>query len=348
MKKILFFTTSILCAMSAFSQVTIKLSDFPKAWEKYIFARDTSFSSAVSAGAGGTNQVWDFTTLFTADLHDTVKYSRAVDHPKHAQYPEATLYSTSSLRMNDDFLKADSTGVWSYFANPLDSSGKAPVIKVHSLNLPMTYGAKVDDSFKIIQTIPVDTIPFLDSIRITVNYISHTFIDAWGQLKLPNKTYPNILRMKIWNDQKVKVEIHSPFTKKWSVAPFAPPSSPPTSQYLFWAPGEGDKVLDMRADSNNNIQSAEYREGAVLGLHTIASTLNGNIYPNPATNMIYINCEENQTLNIYNAEGKQVLYNTKLYKGINTINIAAFESGIYFYKGITYNGITVEGRFLKQ
>jgi len=348
MKKILFLTTTILCAVSAFSQVTLNLSDLPKAWEKYMYARDTSFSSSVSAGAGGTNQVWDYSTLFSANEYDTIKYSRAKDNAKYSQYPNATLVSYSTLGKSESFMKIDATGSWSYFANPLDTTGTSPIIQLHTMNLPMTYGGKVDDSFKLVQTIAVDTIPFLDSIRISVSNISHTFIDGWGQLKLPNKTYSNCLRMKVWNDQVVKIEIHSPFTKKWSAAPFAPPSNGANPQYLFWSPGEGDKVLQMNADSNNNIQRAEYREGAVLGLNAVANISSNNVYPNPGTNIIYVNCEENQQLNIYNAEGKQVLYNTKLLKGINTINISNLENGIYFYSGTATNGTVINGKFLKQ
>ncbi|MDZ4756885.1 MAG: T9SS type A sorting domain-containing protein [Bacteroidota bacterium] len=348
MKRILLFTTTLLCAVSAFSQVKLNQNDFPKAWEKYILARDTSFSSGVSIGAGGTNQVWDYSAVFGADLYDTLKYSRASDHPKYAQFPEANLVSVSSRNKSESFIKIDSTGVWSYFGNPLDPSANALVLKVHTLNMPMTYGGKVIDSFKFVQSIPVDTIPFLDSVRISVNVISYTDVDAWGQLKLPNKTYTNCLRLKTWNDQKIKIEIHNTFTKSWTNAPFAPPSPNTNPSYLFFAQGEGDKVLELSADSNNNISRADYRSSSVLGINNVISATNTNIYPNPANNIIYINCDANQQINIYNAEGKQVLSNTKLYKGINTLNIADLENGIYFYRGITNTGGAIEGRFVKN
>lgn len=347
MKKIILLFAVAFSGTLAFAQVKLTMKDFPKAWEKYINGRDTSFSTKISITPNDTNATWDFSTL-SADQHDTLKYAKAQDQPNSSHYPDANVYSISSLSKTETYTQIDSTGSWIYLANPFDTTGLAPAIKIHTINLPLQYGGKVSDSFQVIQTLPIDTIPLLDSVRITVKATSYSEVDGWGLLKLLGKNYPDVLRLKVWNDQKISIEIHSPFTKKWSAAPFAIPSRKTGASYLFWAPNEGDKLMELATDSNGDVTRATYREGAVLSVSNISAIQELLVYPNPAHHNIQFTCTETSSINIYNSEGRLVKSQVKLVPGLNTLSLENMEQGIYYYSGTTQKGQAVGGKFIKE
>jgi hypothetical protein len=345
MKKVLLFMLGLSLVVGASAQVTLNVSDFPKVWEKYIFGRDTSFSSGIKPGSAGTNQVWDFSTVFSADYTDTVSYSRASDHPNGGMYAGANLVANSN-EDGEQFMQMDSVGVWRFIEIPLDTAN-ITVSKVHVAKMPLTYLDVVSDSFSFNQTDAVDTIPFLDSFRVVIKVKTTTTVDGWGQLKLPTKNYSDVLRMQVKSEFITKIEIHNKITKSWTAAPFNPPAQAPEYNYTFFGKGEGDKLLEVSVDTNGNMDDATFRTGQSLGMAAY-NKVELNIYPNPANDVLNIISNEQANINIYAADGKLVSNGLSIKGGSNTLNVADYKSGIYFFSGVTQKGSAIEGRFVKQ
>lgn len=65
---------------------------------------------------------------------------------------------------------------------------------------------------------------------------------------------------------------------------------------------------------------------------------NHTIFPNPATNLLYINCEENATVEIINMQGQIVA--TKMLSGKNeSVDVSGFPKGVYVVKVKTELGV---------
>lgn len=337
--------TSLLIYLTN-AQITLKRSDFPKLWDKYAYAYDTNFMSKTPAGIGGANQKWDFTNILTSAFTDTVFYTNAADHPDKTTYPEANLVSSSTFD-GETFLKIDSSGTWVYNSFPLDTSGKTSIIKMKIAQFPLNYLDSFTDSFQFQQSMKIDTIPFVDSVRFSITTLFTNTVDAWGELKIPGKT-ANCLRLKTVIEPKTKIEIHIKLTNTWTKAPIPGLDFGPEKQtsYRFLGQGEGDYLMQAEVDSNNDIVTASYRIYSNTNIQTpqLNSIL---IFPNPAEKHISIISKEKYTMNIFNIEGKIVKSEINLFEGINNIDISNLESGLYFYKGMNINGNIIEGKFNK-
>lgn len=70
-----------------------------------------------------------------------------------------------------------------------------------------------------------------------------------------------------------------------------------------------------------------------------------NIFPNPATDHLYLNCEENAEVEILNLQG-QVIATCKI-PANGSVDVSALKSGVYLMRIKTDNGL-VTSKFVKQ
>jgi hypothetical protein len=80
--------------------------------------------------------------------------------------------------------------------------------------------------------------------------------------------------------------------------------------------------------------------------HKITITHNVQLYPNPVTDILYINNHgtELRRVDIYNATGKLILRITDK----NEVDVSGFKAGIYFYKIYSQNGNLQTGKIIKE
>lgn len=104
-------------------------------------------------------------------------------------------------------------------------------------------------------------------------------------------------------------------------------------------------VTSMGANSESD--PSEEACTKTLGESLAENTSELNIFPNPATDNLSIEANEQITeVNIYNIIGVSV-YNEQCTNNNLNVNISEFNSGVYFVKVKTENGETVK-RFIKQ
>ena len=66
-----------------------------------------------------------------------------------------------------------------------------------------------------------------------------------------------------------------------------------------------------------------------------------NIYPNPANSMIYVEGENVEFVEVYNSLGQRVL-TVEGVAGITSVNVAAFENGVYVVRVVSNDGFTTK------
>lgn len=145
-----------------------------------------AFIAAVLPGSMGANQIWDYQNLVDSAAESLTKFISPTATPYYSDFP------TASLAANiDDTL-------YSYYTisggNLLLLGGKSaqerfeyahPYITAH---YPITYGDKYLDSASLYLT--------LQSQKDTTLMLDTTEVTGYGTLKLPKKTYNNVLQLR--------------------------------------------------------------------------------------------------------------------------------------------------------
>ena len=75
-----------------------------------------------------------------------------------------------------------------------------------------------------------------------------------------------------------------------------------------------------------------------------AATL--EVYPNPAHELVSVNLDDNAQAMVYDMTGRMVL-NTNMSAGINNLNVAQLENGVYFISVRYTDGKSAVTRFVK-
>ena len=72
-----------------------------------------------------------------------------------------------------------------------------------------------------------------------------------------------------------------------------------------------------------------------------SNTDNITFFPNPATNLVYINCEENATVEIINIQGQIVATKTLSDKNVS-VDVSELKSGVYTLRVKTDKGVVMK------
>ncbi len=86
-----------------------------------------------------------------------------------------------------------------------------------------------------------------------------------------------------------------------------------------------------------------------LGVQNLKNATTVNVYPNPASAIITIDCGKNLVteLRIYNTLGQQVYGSTLSHNSVQYVNVASFQSGVYLAQLYTNNGL-IQTKFIVQ
>lgn len=140
--------------------------------------------SGIVPGPAGPDQVWDFSTLIPLPDTVTAWIVSPATHPLGAQFPTANLLEVHS---NGKLIFVNQTAGESFLVGYEDTTDPYPPQRYTDpmllIKRPITYGMTVTDTFAL------EYVPGVGIVTVSG--------DAYGTLILPNRTYTNVLRVKL-------------------------------------------------------------------------------------------------------------------------------------------------------
>ncbi len=323
MKKLLLILC-LLVTRSSFAQVTLDSSDVVFAGE-YLPYHNAANTFSVSYNQTGANHTWDYSTLTSASAF-TDTFIATLNAP-------ATMLLFFLFSSNLASPDQTNAGTWRFYrknatkfqqpGTATDVSGAPEPVLYSSPDViyrfPIQFGNS--DSCAYHYSLPTGGLGF--GIRENRKRLNN--VDGWGTLKIPNKTFDNVLRIhsKLYITDSISLD---------SLGTSFNTTLRTQHEYKFLAKGYDWPVLTITTTELFGFQivnSVVYRDmPAVIqpnGIETsdLEST---QIIPNPFNNMLtlhnsFTNCE----IEIYNMLGEKVFSGLKqnIEYQINTEQLAA-------------------------
>ena len=319
MKKVLLF--SAVCASFFASAQTFTVNDtLSDGQSTAYYVMD---STAVNYDAvTGTGVTWDYSTLLGEspitipnDVVDAGGTTYAANYP-NADY-------------NDDL----SSGASIYFSNTPDSvisygyvfsADGNNIIVMHnadplkSLEFPMAVGDSYTDYIEGEAEITSYTFPTTGTATVTV--------DGFGTLIVGTTTHTNMLRVKLVESLDASITFPFPVTGTITRTLYSYYNLASDKQAMFV-----HATIDVASDVLNDNYSAVYYTGTPMGyLGAVENdVIDFSVFPNPSNNLTTITTDGTaDQINITNALG-QVVYTIAKPKTTETVDVTAFEAGIY-------------------
>jgi len=329
------------------AQITINRKHLIVSGQVLTQAKDTN---GFKIQMGGANQTWNFSSL-KAHTTETIKFGNADWYPGHANFPKANMASSNS---GDDsaynYLKIDSTELRVQGSYAKENGS---IFITQFENTIITFPSTYQTTFAGSVLIPFDQFyfgkdvdstgpyPFIDSIRLKIEYNTVSNIDGWGKAITPLGTYDALLQT-IRNINRVRVEMKT--GGSWIGLPKAILSTlnlgdlkPDTNyQHQFWT---NDAAVGFPLFSYSYLPGDSLttevdwlKTKPQLSRVGIQQKLfNASVYPNPFQNNITIALPANKSskLVLYDLNGKLIL--EKVVTNNETIDLSNLVKGLYTY-----------------
>lgn len=163
------------------------------------------------------------------------------------------------------------------------------------------------------------------------NHIS--VVDGYGQLITPYDTYDNVIRVHHTIKENDSLRLTIAGFSQWI------PINRTINEYEWWDNEKKRPVLKIETEgvANNEVPTRiTFINNQVAGLDV--NTMETAIYPNPSSNLINIESEENlKSIEIWSLDGKSVFQTNCSGKDI-TINVANIAAGMYTVQLISEKG----------
>lgn len=291
MKKVILSSILIGAAFASKAQITISNSSFPKVGDRIIMHNDTMISSAVTPGAAGPNQTWNFTTILTGtqDTNTAVSLSST---PLSSSYPGATI-AINQGGGSTAFMKAGTTNLELLgFSGDLMGTGTPLAIHFNPTQVVakagMTFGSAYTNTSGFQIALPGSAIgqATIDSVRMNFTQRVYNNFDAWGTVTTATGTY-NCLRNNQLNITTQVIDIKVPFLG-WQLGVQVDSSASGT--YLFIDNTSALEVVGIDVDSFGTVTGARYRElSSVNGVHAVKeNSVTMSVFPTPASTISVI------------------------------------------------------------
>ena len=328
----------VLFTSGLYAQITIDQGDMPSIGDNIPRKSDT-MTVHPGPGGSGPNQTWNFTATSLSVINENTSIVSV------ASTPSANQFNSSNLAMTND------NASYLYFNNSVQSfttqgfSGDLlgtgiinavfnPALTLHQF--PRTFGSTFTDTYGINVTIPGATInPLISQINYKRSSVVKDSTDAWGQLTTPFGTY-DVIRahsIDIHTDSILALPIFPPVWQLVSV------TIDTTHSYSWLGKGGKLAIAEMTFDSLGVPKIFKWTELPGIGVGiTEQNNLGLSIYPNPATEIIQLEIDEQASLDenvwrLYDHLGSLVREETfSPFLTKKEINIQSFSAGIYSWE----------------
>ena len=340
MKKVVLVVLSFV-SLGAFAQ-SFTVDDTLSAGDSQLYYTADSSASNLDATVGA-GAIWDYSSLISyagVTNLDSIKY--ASDSPDFGDYPSAEYH--------DDL----SGGASSYFKNYQDSvvsygfvfSIDGNLVKVmHNIdpmkasNLPMNLNDTFTDS-------TYGTADVYGSNGDTEGIVT-VIADGTGTLNLGNSVFTNVIRIKTVESIETTVTLPPPINTVTGVVT--------RTAYNYY--DLANQNMPIFIHGNVSVASILFNGGysaIYSSVELTSASVEGNedqvevleIYPNPATDVVSITSDQADQLIVMNALG-QTIVNISNPQSVEKLNVAKFETGIYFIQIKKGNGTKTQKLIVK-
>ncbi|MFZ4401590.1 MAG: T9SS type A sorting domain-containing protein [Bacteroidales bacterium] len=331
MKKIYVLLLISLIYFGLHSQPVITTNVLPVIGDTILMSFD---STLIPAGASGVNVNWDFSTTLHQDFVFARVYLNPINTPYSTSFPNAKLCRTDGI--GSAYSYWDNTNnnksVCYGFVEPNYYTQNYNNLPLSYYKFPILFGNSYIDSISAV-TNPGNLI---GSGKYYFN------ADAWGTIKLPNKTVSNVLRTKSISyigDSSIAVNSYSL-----------------TTEYAWFQASKKEPLLVISSIIINHVLYKKFvlfDNTASIGIEKNETSKIFKITPNPAKDIIYINSEnskfnENNEVSIFDILGKKVFsVHLSDFSNSKSIDICSLSKGIYIIK-ITNGQQTFQQKFIKE
>ncbi len=287
-KSFLIFIVSTLFYTPIIGQITLLPADLPAIGITYQMLRDTNTTLPVVTPGNATAQNWDYSNAFP-NICDTITWN-FVDKttlPGHTNFPTATMGFNNKQDSVYVYLYNDTDGLYvdgsyTYFSL---APNTAIVLNPRELFLPVNFTYNSTRTHSAKSTVFATAMSF--DVKL-VTRITSTFTgDAFGSLKTPTGTYPDVLRIKRQRIQQDSIYVkfgmfYVPFQSIIDT----------TFSYSFYEKNPNHALvcnIDMDRENPNKSKRASYSRTLSVGIHEKNnSTPQITAYPNPVQDYLNI------------------------------------------------------------
>ncbi|MGZ3866004.1 MAG: T9SS type A sorting domain-containing protein [Bacteroidia bacterium] len=319
------------CSGAMAQAPTITSTAMPQIGYSYFMKSDTASTVTgftVSAGSASA-QTWNYTTGWDSLYDDTTAFVNKSLGAGNSNFPSATMASPSG-------------GNWAYWASGsglvLDGyygmiQGSAVSVdlvpNMTQIPIPFTYGSSpITNDCAATFTISFSGFP------LTVNHRVRRTItaDAFGSLTTPTATYPNTLRIKVYDMTSDSI---------YAFGTFQQAQYDTTTAYSWLQNNQSAQVMEIDLNRTGTATKASYLQTFSNGIATIGQPTTGfNLYPNPATDVTYFTYENKTTgmvnIQLLDVTGKQVAVVLNEQQAIGKQNVSINLAALHLPKGMYF------------
>ncbi|MCX6230966.1 MAG: T9SS type A sorting domain-containing protein [Bacteroidetes bacterium] len=329
MKKLYFFLFILIISYNLKAQPVITANVLPVVGDTMLMSFD---STLISAGVSGANVNWDFSAVLHQDFYFQRIYLSPANTPYSATFPSAVLCRTDGIG-----------SAYSYWNNSNSSKSvcygfvEPNNYTQHYNNLPISY-YKFPISFGNAYVDSVSAVTNPGNIIGPGKYYFNA--DAWGSIKLPNKTVSNVLRTKS------VLYIGDSTINSYSL----------TTEYAWYQANKKEPLLVISSVIINHALYKKYvlfDNTAASGIENIEATTIFNIWPNPAKDLVNLSFDglkiNNRTeLSVYDSKGEKIFAEKLIdFSSSGTLDIRFFPKGLYIIR-VDDSMQSFELKFIKE
>ncbi|MDI1233895.1 MAG: T9SS type A sorting domain-containing protein [bacterium] len=327
------------------AQITIDRSHIIVSGKVLVQATDTNRSFIRKSGIGET---WDFSNLKSNSI-ENIRFGNADWYPGHQNFPNANLASISST---DDssytYLSIDNTklSVEGSYAT-IEGVEEIANNKQTIITFPSTYQTNFAESILV----PFDQYylgqdidstgpyPYIDSIRLKLEFNTTSNMDGWGVVVTPLGTFNTLLQtVRNINRMRFEMKISGIWVglPKALIQPLNIGNFPSDTSYqhLFWTKDAsvGFPLISYSYGPKDTVTSEIQwlkTKPQQSNLTATQTAFSARAYPNPFQNNITISLPANVVarITIYDINGKNIIDQTVLNNEV--VDLSNLSRGIY-------------------
>lgn len=325
---------SWLFMQCSFAQIQLEISDYHKFDNQYFRGFIFANFDQVETTPPGPNQYWDY-FLLNEDYQDTLTIVKSDLTPFYSSFPESEFaittnnlsYFYESLTTNGVVIEG--RAVYdpifdSQIITPFESYG-------FSLPYPINFGDNYQFGYRY-TTQNASFLPSADSTKTITDVDVNIAVDASGLLTIPGGSF-DVLRFRQYSTSRDSLYLWNA-QNGWI---FSNVLFDTTITDFFYTKEIGASLLTITTRLNNGINAVSYLKGFVINGTENAIVPQIKIFPQPASNELWIDAEKNYSAQLIDLHGRKVR-ELQFIKGSNLIERQGLNSGIYLLRCFDQSG----------